>query len=146
MELEEKQTNGLIRMYLIEVNLSQLMGLRQKLKLSIWLSLTVVIWNSYLHNAIKRCKFHHFVDDTRLFMNGESFKKLKLLNLDLKYLCRWLKATKISLNASKTEVIIFHHPNKSIYPKNQNRWWEITSLETCNVFRYYNRFTFKLLV
>ena len=42
MELEEKQTNGLIRSYLIEVNLSQLMGLRQKLKLSIWLSLTVL--------------------------------------------------------------------------------------------------------
>ena len=47
-------------------------------------------------------------------MNGGSFKKLKLLNLDIKYLCRRLKATKISLNASNTEVIIFHHPNKSI--------------------------------
>ena len=46
-------------------------------------------------------------------MNGESLKKLKnILNLDLKYLCKWLKANKISLNASKTELIIFHHPNK----------------------------------
>ena len=38
----------------------------------------------------------------------------QLFNLDLKYLCRWLKANKISLNSSKTEVIIFHHPSKPI--------------------------------
>ncbi len=31
-----------------------------------------------------------------------------------KALCKWLKANKISLNASKTEVLIFRHPNKKI--------------------------------
>ena len=39
MELEEKQLNGLTRIYLIEVNLSQLMDLHQKLKLLILVSL-----------------------------------------------------------------------------------------------------------
>ena len=39
MELEEQQLNGLTRIYLIEVNLSQLMDLRQKLKLLILVSL-----------------------------------------------------------------------------------------------------------
>ena len=39
MELEEKQTNGSARIYLIEVNLSQLMGLTRKLKLLVLVSL-----------------------------------------------------------------------------------------------------------
>ena len=29
-------------------------------------------------------------------------------------MCKWLKSDKISLNASKTELIIFRHPNKVI--------------------------------
>ena len=37
------------------------------------------------------------------------------MNLDLRYLYKWLnKANKISLNASKTELIIFRHPNKEL--------------------------------
>ena len=36
----------------------------------------------------------------------------KHVNLDLKFLCQWLKANKISLNASKTELIIFRDPRK----------------------------------
>ena len=36
------------------------------------------------------------------------------MNLDLRYLCKWLKANKISLNASKTELIVFIHPNKEL--------------------------------
>ena len=42
-----------------------------------------------------------------------SYKKLqKQLNLDLRSLCNSLNANKISLNASKTELLIFRHPNK----------------------------------
>ena len=36
------------------------------------------------------------------------------LNYDLRILTSWLKANKISLNASKTEMIIFRNPNKPI--------------------------------
>ena len=32
----------------------------------------------------------------------------------MRSLCNWLKANKISLNASKTELLIFRHPNKKI--------------------------------
>ena len=35
------------------------------------------------------------------------------INLDLKYLCKWLKANKISFNASKTKVLIFRHQNQN---------------------------------
>ena len=38
----------------------------------------------------------------------------KYINPDLRFLCKWLKANKISLNATKTELIIFRHPNKQI--------------------------------
>lgn len=34
------------------------------------------------------------------------------MNYELKQLVEWLKANKLSLNASKTELIIFHQPNK----------------------------------
>ena len=43
-------------------------------------------------------------------MKGESLKNL----LNLKYLRWWLKPNKLSLNSSKTELIIFPHPNKPI--------------------------------
>ena len=38
----------------------------------------------------------------------------KDLNYDLRLLCNWLKANRISLNCSKTELIIFRHPNKQL--------------------------------
>ena len=38
----------------------------------------------------------------------------KYLNFDLRNLASWLKANKISLNASKTERLTFRHPNKPI--------------------------------
>ena len=34
--------------------------------------------------------------------------------MDLRSLCNWLKANKISLNCGKTELLIFRHPNKQI--------------------------------
>ena len=36
------------------------------------------------------------------------------MNFDLKFVCNWLKANKISLNASKTEMLVFRDPRKKI--------------------------------
>ena len=38
----------------------------------------------------------------------------KEINLDLKFLYKWLLANKISLNCSKTELIFFHKPGNPI--------------------------------
>ena len=58
---------------------------------------------------------HHFADDTNFLITGKSLKKInKYVNHDLRLLCRWLRANKISLNASKTEIIIFKRKNKQI--------------------------------
>ena len=75
--------------------------------------LLFLIYINDLNTAIKYCTTQHFADDTNLLTKNKSLKQLKKhLNLDLRYLCKWLKANKISLNASKTELIIFRHPNK----------------------------------
>ena len=68
-----------------------------------------------LHNAIKFRTVHQFADDTNLLISNESIKTVQTqINLDLTYLVKWLNANKISLNASKTKVLIFRHQNKPI--------------------------------
>ena len=55
-----------------------------------------------LHNAIKFSTVHHFADNTNLLVSNSCIKEIQdQINPDLKYLCKWLKANKISLNARK---------------------------------------------
>ena len=75
--------------------------------------LLFLVYINDLHQAIRFSNVHHFADDTNLLVVEKSMKKLqKHINIDLKFLCKWLKANKISLNASKTELIIFRDPKK----------------------------------
>ena len=77
--------------------------------------LLFLIYINDLHKAIKYSSTRHFADDTNILIKNSSLKQLKKhLNLDLRSLCNWLKANKISLNCSKTELLIFRHPNKQI--------------------------------
>ena len=74
--------------------------------------LLFLIYINDLHLAIKHSKVYHFADDTN-FLNINNSPKImqKQINFDLKYLYKWLLANKISLNCSKTEIIIFGKPN-----------------------------------
>ena len=75
--------------------------------------LLFLVYINDVHKAIKFCITRHFADDTNLLIYNNSLKQLQNdLNYDLKQLCNWLKANRISLNCSKTELIIFRHPNK----------------------------------
>ena len=77
--------------------------------------LLFLIYINDIHIALKYCKTRLFADDTNLLIKNKSLKQLqKHLNLDLRNLCNWLTTNKISLNASKTELLIFRHPNKHI--------------------------------
>ena len=70
---------------------------------------------TYINQAIKFCKVHHFADDTNLLCHSNSIKKLnKLVNADLKHLVNWLNADKISLNVKKTEKVIFKSKQKKL--------------------------------
>ena len=75
--------------------------------------LLFLIYINDLHKAIKFSSVHHFADDTNLLVVGKNLLDIqKQINLDTRSLCKWLKANKISLNASKTELIIFRDPRK----------------------------------
>ena len=78
--------------------------------------LLFLIYINDMHVAIKNSLVHHFADDTNLLHINSSIKQLnRLLNNDLKSLCNWLKANKIALNVTKTELLFFRHPNKKVY-------------------------------
>ena len=49
-----------------------------------------------------------------LYINDLHDAIQKKINIDLKLLCHWLNANKISLNTKKTEYILFRHQQKSI--------------------------------
>ena len=75
--------------------------------------LLFLLYINDLNKAIQFSTTHHFADDTNHLYVGKTLKKIqKYVNFDLKFLCNWLKANKISLNASKTELIIFRDPRK----------------------------------
>ena len=59
---------------------------------------SIIFWNSV----------HHFAGDTNLLHISKCIKELnKFVNFDLKNSSDWLNANNISLNVSKTELIMF---------------------------------------
>ena len=75
----------------------------------------ILIYINDLNTTIKHCKVLHFADDTNLLHINDSIKKLnKAVNSDLRNLTNWLNANKISLNVSKTELILFKPKMKKI--------------------------------
>ena len=77
--------------------------------------LLFLIYINDLRNAIHNSIVHHFADDTNLLYVNKSLKVIQnKINKDLKSLVTWLRANKISLNASKTEMLIFRDPRKKI--------------------------------
>ena len=70
--------------------------------------LLFLIYINDLHHAIQHSLTHHFADDTNLTYITNSPKLMnKHVNHDLKLLVHWLRANRISLNADKTELVIF---------------------------------------
>ena len=68
--------------------------------------LLFLIYINDLNKAIKFSTMHHFADDTSILFVGKSLKKIqKYINYDLHFLCKWFQTNKISLNASKTEIL-----------------------------------------
>ena len=77
--------------------------------------LLFIIFINNLNKSVKNSKVHHYADDTNLLLTEKSLKKInKQVNQDLALICRWLRANKISLHTSKTEIIIFRPKQKQI--------------------------------
>ena len=70
--------------------------------------LLFLIYLNDLNQNIKFSRVHHFADDTNLLLVDNSLKKInRHINHDLKLLTTWLRAKRISLNTSKTEILLF---------------------------------------
>ena len=77
--------------------------------------LLFLIYLNDMNKIFQNLIVHHFADDTNLIFASKKLKTIEnIVNFELKLLVEWLKRNKLSLNESKTEVIIFHHQNKNI--------------------------------
>ena len=77
--------------------------------------LLFILFVNNLNQAAELSSVHHFVDDTNLLTIESSLRKInKHINRDLKLTVDWIRANKLSLNASKTEIVIFKARNKTI--------------------------------
>ena len=77
--------------------------------------LLFILFVNDLHLAVQYSSVHQFADNTNLLVVEKSIKKLnKKVNRDLKLIVEWVRANKLSLNASKTEIIIFKPKSKTI--------------------------------
>ena len=77
--------------------------------------LLFILFINDLHLAVQYSSAHQFADDTNLLVVEKSLKKLsKKVNRDLKLIVEWVRANKLSLNANKTEIIIFKPKDKTI--------------------------------
>ena len=78
--------------------------------------LLFLIYINDMHHAMEFSTTYHFADDTNLLYACKSFKSLrKRLNSDLALLYDWLCANRLSLNASKTEFIVFRPLRHNIH-------------------------------
>ena len=72
------------------------------------------------NEEISHSLIHHFVDDTNILICNRLLKKInKYINHDLSQIVQWLRSNRISLNAGKTEIILFRPKGKNI-TKNLN--------------------------
>jgi len=81
--------------------------------------LLFLVYINDLHTCIQHSTTRHFADDTNLLFSTDKSKPrnkniVRNLNKDLNYLNHWLLANKISLNATKTELIFFRNKHTKI--------------------------------
>ena len=78
--------------------------------------LLFIIYINDLHMASDKFNYILYADDTTLIGNISNFKSSNMqssitdnINIELDKICDWLAVNKLSLNASKSNYMIFHH-------------------------------------
>ena len=80
--------------------------------------LLFIIFINDLHKDARFSKITHFADDTNLLLVDKSLQKInKHVNHDLALITVWFRANKISLNTSKTKIVLFRSKRKTITKK-----------------------------
>ena len=74
-----------------------------------------LIYINDVNKCVKYSSVYHFADDTNMLQSDNSLNNLsKRMNVNLNNLSQWLKAKKLSINVTKTELIIFHPSSNKI--------------------------------
>ena len=98
--------------------------------------LLFLIYINDLNKCIKHATAYHYADDTNLLLIDNSLKKLNQhMNHDLASLVNWLRANKISLNAKKTELILFKNKHTR-FTKHLNFRISGQKIEPTNTIKY----------
>lgn len=98
--------------------------------------LLFILFINDMHNSVVHSKVHHYADDTNLLLTSNSLKTInRQVNHDLSLISHWLKANKISLNTTKTEIIVFRPKQKQI-TKHLNFRINGQKINTCSSVKY----------
>ena len=77
--------------------------------------LLFILFINDLHKALEFSSVHHSADDTNPLLIDKSLKKInKHVNRDLKLTVDWIRTNKLSLNVSKTEIVLFKTRHRKI--------------------------------
>ena len=74
--------------------------------------LLFLIYINDFHNSSEKFSFYLFADDTNLLYADKNLKSLEkiMVNNELVRVSDWLNANKLTLNAKKSNFVIFHPP------------------------------------
>ena len=98
--------------------------------------LLFILFINDINNSVEYCKVHHYADNTNLLLTDNSLETVnRQVNRDLSLIFHWLRESKINLNASKTEIIIFRPKNKQI-TKYLNFRISDRKINTCRNVKY----------
>ena len=100
-----------------------------------------------MQKAVEFSSIHHFDDDTNLLLIDKLLKKInKHINRDLKWTADWIKASKLSLNASKAEIVLSKPRNKKITKQLNFRvsGQKLKTIKSSSIFRGHSARSFAL--
>ena len=75
--------------------------------------LLLLIYINDIYNCSKKLSFYLFADDTNLLYADKDLKTLEsVINIELKKVCDWLNANKLTINVKKSNFVIFRPSQK----------------------------------
>ena len=78
--------------------------------------LPFLLYINDITNCSDKLKFYFFADDTSILYSNKNLKSLELeVNVELNKLCEWLKVNKLTLNAKKSNYVIFGNYRKKLF-------------------------------
>ena len=82
---------------------------------STWGPLLFLVYINDLQRDFSKSIIHHFADDTNLLFPAKKLGTTQsVVNHELKLLSQWLRSNKLSLNETKTELIIFRSSRENL--------------------------------